>query len=192
MRLKALKVSQKTLHRYLACIDEFEDWCRQTHRKALKTCLDKHVTSYVTYLFENDFEITRATYTIYGLQLLRCDVAKDSFLVGAKQCLAGWRKMDPGKMRLPVPEEFLWDLGNHAVGQGRFDIAMNLALQYDGYLRPSKCLSLHSSQVCPPAGRRYPHWAIVIAPSEMHETTKTGHSDDSILVGDMAHNLWIR
>ena len=68
---------------------------------------------------------------------------------------------------------------------------MNLTLQYDGYMRPSECLSLHSSQVNAPANRRYPHWAIVMAPSAWHETTKTGSSDDSILIGDFPHNRWI-
>ena len=191
-RLKALKVSQRTLNRYLACIEEFEVWCRRQGKKNIYSHLDRHVTAYINYLFDHDYELSTASYIIYGLQLLRCEVSKDAFLVGTKQSLAGWRKVDPGKMRMPVPEEFLWDLGNLAVEQGRLDVAMNLSLQYDGYMRPSECLTLHSSQVCPPAGKRYPHWAIVIAPSELHATTKTGTSDDSILIGDMSHNSWIR
>ena len=92
-------------------------------------------------------------------------MTKEAFLAGARQSLAGWRKMNPGKMRMPVPEEFPWDLGTLAVEEGRLDVAMNLTLQYDGYMHPSECLSLHSSQICPPAGKRYPHWAIVIPPS---------------------------
>ena len=116
---------------------------------------------------------------------------KRTFWFRLNRALAGWRKLDPGHMRVPVPEEFLWDLRFLAVEQQRLDIAMNLTLQYDGYMRPSECLSLHSSQVNAPANRRYPHWAIVMAPSAWHETTKTGSSDDSILIGDLPHNRWI-
>ena len=93
-----------------------------------------------------------------------------------------WEDEDASLRRVPM------GFGTLAVEEGRLDVAMNLTLQYDGYMRPSECLSLHSSQICPPAGKRYPHWAIVIAPSELDETTKTGTSDDSILVGDLSHN----
>ena len=48
--------------------------------------------------------------------------------------------MNPGKMRMPVPEEFLWNLGTLAVREGRLDVAMNLTLQYDGDMRPLECL----------------------------------------------------
>ena len=149
-RLRALKVGQKTLNRYLTCIKEFEAWCRGQGRKVTDAQLDRHVTAYITHLYDHDFDLSAATHTIYGLQLLRCNVAKEAFLVGAKQSLAGWRKMNPGKMRMPVPEEFLWDLGTLAVEEGRLDVAMNLTVQYDGCMRPSECLSLHSSQICPP------------------------------------------
>ena len=155
-RLRALKVGQKTLNRCLTCIKE--------GAKVTDAQLDRHVTAYITHLYDHDFDLSAAAYTIYGLQLLRCNDQR-GLLAGARQSLAGWRKMNPGKMRMPVPEEFLWDLGTFAVEEGRLDVAMNLTLQYDGSMRPSECLSLHSSQICPPAGKRYPHWAIVIPPS---------------------------
>ncbi len=186
LQLRTLKVGQLTLNRYLQCIDQFEEWCKQRRLKTSALLLDKAVTRYITHLYDSDCEISTATYTIYGLQLLRCEVQKDSFLVSAKLALAGWRKTNPGQMRIPVPEEFIL-----ALRQNRQDIAMCLCLQYDGYMRPSECLNLRGRQICPPANRKYRHWAIVLAPSELHETSKTGTSDDSILIGDKLHNTWI-
>jgi hypothetical protein len=81
-RLRALKVGQKTLNRYLTCIKEFEG-CRGQGRKVTDAQLDRHVTAYITHLYGHDFDLSAATYTIYGLQLLRCNVAKEAFLVGA-------------------------------------------------------------------------------------------------------------
>ena len=192
LQLRALKVGQRTLDRYFAAVEAFEQWCRETHRKQFKHNLDKHATSYITHLYEQDMELSTGTYCVYGLQLLKCEVPKEQFLVNTKQALAGWRKIAPGRMRIPVPEEFLWDLGTFAVEQGRLDIAMHLVLQYDGYMRPSECLGLRAGQICPPTGRRYSHWGVILAPSELHETTKTGKSDDSILLGDLGHNQWVR
>lgn len=192
LQLRTLKVGQQTLNRYLQCIDQFEEWCKQKRLKTSASFLDRSVTKYITHLYDSDLELSTATYTIYGLQLLRCEVQKDSFLVSAKLALAGWRKTNPGQMRIPVPEEFVFDLCFLALEQNRQDIAMCLCLQYDGYMRPSECLNLRGRQICPPANRRYRHWAVVLAPSELHETSKTGTSDDSILTGDKFHNAWIR
>lgn len=192
LQLRTLKVGQQTLNRYLQCVDQFEEWCKQKRLKTSASFLDRSVTKYITHLYDSDLELSTATYTIYGLQLLRCEVQKDSFLVSAKLALAGWRKTNPGQMRIPVPEEFVFDLCFLALEQNRQDIAMCLCLQYDGYMRPSECLNLRGRQICPPANRRYRHWAVVLAPSELHETSKTGTSDDSILTGDKFHNAWIR
>eukprot|EP00438_Fugacium_kawagutii_P033213 Skav219766 [mRNA] locus=scaffold4956:106246:106890:- [translate_table: standard] len=92
---------------------------------------------------------------------------------------------------MPVPEEFLFDAGVLAIQEDRLDIAVAIALQLDGYLRPSECLGLDISQISPPQGKRYPHWGLVIAPSEKDQTTKTGKSDDSVLLGDRNHNRWL-
>lgn len=58
-------------------------------------------------------------------------------------------------MRVPVPEEFIFDCGLLALEEKRVDIAMALSLQYDGYLRPSEVLGLTTRHIQAPAGRRY-------------------------------------
>lgn len=119
---------------------------------------------------------------------MRCTIAKRDFLVMSKLSLGGWRKQEPGNMRVPVPEEFVFDVGMHDLERGRLDIAVALAIQYDGYLRPSECFGLTAQHVNPPHGRRYPHFSLVIAPASLGETTKTGKTDDSLILGDKPHN----
>ena len=192
MQLRAQKVGQKTLHRYLASIEEFEAWAKQRSRKITDKTLDKHVTTFLTHMFEAGREITDGTYLVYALQLLRCEVAKDHFLVCAKQALAGWRKSCPGNMRLPVPEEFLHDAATFALEESQVEMAFLIALQLDSYLRPSEILGLTCDNIGRPAGKRYPHFSIVVAPSTLGQVTKTGQSDDSILLGDRSHNTWMK
>ena len=154
--------------------------------------MDRTVNQYLAHLHADEAELPEATYLVYGLQLLECHVPKDQFLVISKASLAGWRKTSPGKMRMPVPEEFLFDAGVLALDEDRLDIAVAITLQLDAYLRPSECLDLSTDQIAAPQGRKYPHWALVIAPSEHGQVTKTGKSDDSVLIGDGKHNQWVR
>lgn len=192
IRLRALRVSQRTLDRYFSCCAAFEEWVGRRHQRVTSNNIDSLATSYITYLHENEYELSMATYTIYGLQMLKCQTAKEDFLPCAKLALSGWKKQNPGNLRLPVPEEFLFDLGTHAIETNRLDIAMLLMLQFDCYLRPSEALNLTTDHIGFPASKRYPHWSVVIAPSALRQTTKTGKSDDSVLVGDKARNTWMR
>lgn len=69
-----------------------------------------------------------------------------------------------------------------------------MALQVDGYMRPSEVLGLRRSHVLRPAlaaGPAYYHWSVVIAPQEELVTTNTGHQDDSILLGAMGDRRWL-
>ena len=191
MKLRCLKVSQNTLTRYLQSIEDFKLWCRQKRKSFSDRNLDMAVNSYISFLHSSDQELTVASYLIYGLQLLQCNVPKEQFLVVSKQSLSGWRRQEPGGMRVPVPEEFVFDCGLLALEEERGDIAMALALQYDGYLRPSEVLGLTTRHIQAPAGRRYSKWGVIVAPSSLQETTKTGKSDDSVLLGDRPHNSWL-
>ena len=186
--MRALKVSQKTLHRYLQCIYDFEAWAKQRRKRVDDSSLDKTVSAYLAHLYKEEAEYSEASYLVYGLQLIRCRVAKHDFLVSSKLCLSGWRKCEPGSMRIPVPEEFLHDFVYQALDMGRLDIAVAMVIQFDGYLRPSECLELTKQHVNHPHGRRYPHFSLVIAPSSLRQTTKTGKTDDSIVLGDKARN----
>ncbi len=91
-------------------------------------------------------------------------------------------------MRFPVPEEYEFDLALYALDQQKFDVAMAWVLQYDRYLRPIECLSLTVEHVSRPQRSKFPHWALVIAPSSLHQVTRIGNRDDFILIGDRPHN----
>lgn len=192
MRLRAQKVSQHTLNRYLTSIDEFEKWVAAKKVKLTSHNLDRQVTLFLTHLQEDmDSEVSAGSYLVYGLQLLRCNVNKADFLTESKEALKGWRKRRPGSMRLPVPEEFVYDIATLALSENRIDIAMLLIIQMDAYLRPSEVLDLTKAHLAPPNGRRYPFWGLIVAPADLGEQTKTGTSDDSVLLGDLPHNKWV-
>lgn len=191
-RLKALKVTQRTLDKYNLEIERFENWMKAKSRKITRARLDQHVCSYLGHLHdEKDVEPHHAAYLIYGLQLLRNDGPKQDFLPQSKEALAGWRKEKPGTTRLPVPEEFVFDVASRMLDSGRVDIAVAMTLQLHCYLRPSEVLALTKAHVSAPSVGRYHKWGLVIAPSELGVATKTGAFDDSILLADVPDFKWI-
>ena len=129
-------------NRYLLSIQQFEDWARAHKKPKSGKQPDRAVNANHTHLCDSGAEVSDGTYLVYGLQLLRCDVSKALFLPISKQSLSGWRKQCPGKMRMPVPDKFVFDVATLALEEGQLEIALVMAIQLDGYLRPSECLSL--------------------------------------------------
>ena len=193
MELRALKVSQKTLDAYHKQIRDFEAWAAPAGQKITKANIDRLVTRYLTRLaLEEEASPAVGSYLIYGLQLLRSTVPRHQFLPNAKEALAGWRKLAPGGMRLPAPEEFVFDFATLALEQKNIDIAFAIVLQYDTYIRPSECLNLTLANVGFPAGGRYDSWSLVLAPFELGSSTKTGSYDDSVLIADRPDRKWLK
>ena len=112
------------------------------------------------------------------------------FLPNSKEALAGWKKLSPGSMRLPAPEEFVFDLAL-GIGQSLPKMMALVRLQFDCYLRPSEALALTKDRLIQPAGPRYPRWGIVVSLSQLAERPKSGSTDDSLFVGDTADRKWM-
>lgn len=93
--LRSKKVSQLTLNRYQRSIAAFKTWAHAKRKPISKKHLDNTVNLYITQLYKADFELSSATYLVYGLQLLECVISKQDFLTISKQSLAGWRKEAP-------------------------------------------------------------------------------------------------
>lgn len=156
-----------------------------------KRNLDAKVVQYMTHMCEKEGAEPRVgAYLIYGLQLLKCEVPKSHFLPSAKESLASWRKQRPGSMQLPVAEEILFDVAMQ-VGSTRLDLALLMLLQYDCCLRPSEAIALTKEHVVPPAGGRFSKWAVIVSLSEFGERSKTGTTDDSVIVGDLPDRRWM-
>ena len=192
LRLRAQRVTQKTLNRYLAEIELFRHWLKECKMSWSSKKLDSYATRYITFLQETEKrEVHQATYFVYGLQLLHCDVPRQFFLPNAKLALSGWKHQQPGSMRLPVPEEVVFDIAIYFLSLAEIEMAMALVLQMHCYLRPSECLGLTKEHVCFPAPGRYRKWGLLIAPSTLGQQTKTGKSDDSVLIGDVKGTAWV-
>jgi hypothetical protein len=194
VQLKAKGVTKPTLTKYLQAIQYFEEWCqRQSHRFRTPAQVDRAMTLYLTDEYELGEKSWNGSHLVFGHQLLRNKGPDKDYLPEAKKALKAWKKRTLHQMRTPVPEEIVLSMGDALLDDEEIDVAVALSLQLDGYFRPSEIAELKTRQVMPPAmgaGPAYAKWGIVLAPQALGATTKTGQTDDSVLVGDVAHE-WL-
>ncbi|CAE8612690.1 unnamed protein product, partial [Polarella glacialis] len=180
--------------RYSSALEEFDTWAKKNKRGVGPLQLDASMVEFMRQQYEAGCQSWEGSYLVYGHQLLRHTGLDSSCLPESKKALKGWKTGAPGRMRLPYPEEVILDVADFALGAGDGEAAMAIALQLDGYFRPSEVLNLTVKQVMPPArkaGRAYAKaWGIVLAPAEDEKPTKTGQFDDSVLIGDIQHE-WL-
>ncbi|CAE8600432.1 unnamed protein product, partial [Polarella glacialis] len=193
-QLKCRKVTSNTLARYSSALEEFDTWAKKNKRGVGPLQLDASMVEFMRQQYEAGCQSWEGSYLVYGHQLLRHTGLDSSCLPESKKALKGWKTGAPGRMRLPYPEEVILDVADFALGAGDGEAALAIALQLDGYFRPSEVLNLTVKQVMPPArraGRAYAKaWGIVLAPAEDEKPTKTGQFDDSVLIGDIQHE-WL-
>jgi hypothetical protein len=194
-QLKCRKVTSNTLVRYHAALSEFDKWAKKNKRGGnTHTTLDHSIVEYMRQQYEDGHQSWEGSYLVFGYQLLRYTGVDSACLPESKKALKGWKTGAPGKMRLPFPEEVVLDVADFAVESQQGEAALAIALQLDGYFRPSEAIYLTAGQIMPPArkaGKAYAKaWGVVLAPSEGEKPTKTGHFDDSVLIGDIQHE-WL-
>ena len=169
LRLKAQKVGQTTLNRYLTEIAHFDQWLRSRGQRRQSSRLDRQVTLYLTHLSEDtDTTPATASYLVFGLQLLHNEGPKSDFLrihLGFGAILSPcWKSR--GSYGLSPPTTLLLETF------GGFD------------LDSEACYSL-------PARGRYRKWGLLLAPDSLGQRTKTGQTDDTVMIGDISSTVWV-
>lgn len=100
----------------------------------------------------------------------------------AWRALKGWRKLTPSRSRRPHPLKAWAATAVMLCLRGHPQMALYTLLLVSAYLRPSEGMALRRADFLPPTVGATGTWSILIAPSEIGATTKTGDSDDSILL----------
>ena len=106
-------------------------------------------------------------------------------LVGARQALRGWRRLDPPVSRLPLPWAIVAMISNHLCLQNQYESALICLLCFFTYFRPSEPFKLLGKHIIPPvllAGPGHQYWAITLHPYELAQPSKTQEFDESVLL----------
>ena len=164
--------------------------------------LDLAISSFMDHLFFLGESQWTGRMVLYGTAFIKnLSFAHPATMVCSKRALRGWGKAAPEFSRGPLPWVGLAAICDWLVesrGSLGLQAARALALQGDGYFRPSELLNIQRSHVTTPLprlGSRFKTYAIVVAPSQrdpqdvdggLHRAAKSGHFDDTVLIGDKA------
>ena len=189
------RVMAATLSRYAAAVQEFFDWMAGLHIKpGDEIALDQAMTNYFDVLFADAQHPFVGKYVLWGYLLLYPDARRHDRdrLVLARAALHAWCRRVPGSSRHPLPLSVFYLVAEYFVKIDRVDAAIATLLMVESYARPSEIVNLAvQSVICPSSGRRGPRqWGILIGNADLKEFTKTGQSDDTVILGT-SDRRWI-
>jgi len=101
----------------------------------------------------------------------------------AGQALRGFRRLAPGRTRLPLPWEAVALIAEQLALDGYWATALLVVLAFHCYFRPSEGFKLTREMMVPPiGGSRYGNWSLVLHPFESAVASKTHQFDESVVV----------
>ena len=191
--LRRATASRRTLEAYETAVNAFESWMeKKRFPHATTSEIDACMERYFEELARLGKEPFHGKNTLWGYVKLRLrnKTSAKVALASSKEALDGWCNVMKGEMRDPIPEELVFALAEIMIVElGDWDAAAATLLIYDSYARPSEilCMTKQHNVIVPKTGiasEKYgKQHALVIAPSQLGRTTKTGHFDDHVLVG---------
>lgn len=184
-------VKRPTLEKYAPAAGAFFEFCRK-HKLRTETLKqkDRALKVFFVVLYDDGFSPSLGRCTFFGVRLLVLKTTRKDVLPQAMCSLKGWQARCSGRMRLPIPEALAYLVALNLLERNKRDSATAIVLQLEAYLRPSEAVNLAMCNILPPAplaGAAYARrWGLVIAPQATGQRTKTGHTDDSLLLADVA------
>lgn len=191
--LETQAVRRKTKLKYAAALAACRLWVRSRgFRMVNDTEIDKALVTYMDHHYFKGFQ------SHLGETVMSAFIdANPSFgKYGVRRtprswrALRAWRRLTPSRSRRPWPL-FVWAaLAVTLVLRGFRDMAIFMLLGLGTYARPSELLGLRQKDLIPPVRGVSRFGSLLIAPAEIEATTKTGESDDSVLL-DCAWMPWL-
>ena len=107
---------------------------------------------------------------------------RQQMLPATKQCLQGWRCLDPSLSRLPFPHEVVCLMADFAVKKGKKQQALMMHLAMEAYLRPGELNKIRVGDLVPPVtGSKRPQWSLVLHPLEEGQMSKAAEFDETVI-----------
>lgn len=180
--LEQVSVSHEVAADYKKRFAGFLQYAKQTKRSIKDAAkLDECLTMYLNNMFEQGRDISEGSKTLAAVLDARPDCSQRNMMPRARRCLRGWSNMDPGSTRPPVPFAVIALIITRMLQLGHSEYALAILLMFSAYLRPGEALGIQAQDVVLPS-KAVRFFAINLHPMDRLETSKTGLSDESILL----------
>ena len=108
----------------------------------------------------------------------------------AFRCLRGWRLLSPSSSRRPWDWPVWAALAVELCRMELTAVAFGVLLMIECYLRPGELLGLTRDALLPPRPGSE-HWTVLLYPQHRPERSKTGTSDDTVIL-DSPRTPWLK
>ncbi|CAK0797517.1 unnamed protein product [Prorocentrum cordatum] len=191
-------ITSTSLERYGTAVREFFDWATRSDdlRQAPESVIDQKMCKYFDVLMSDARHAAEGRCTLWGYLTFfpRSDIAKSARLAMAREAMKGWVRRFPGSSRHPWPLSVFYVFMSVFLRDNHTEAAVALAIQLEAYLRPSEICELRWCSVVQPSklssSLSRNKWAVVIGNSDLGETTKTGESDDTVVLDSIGRE-WV-
>ena len=187
--LEQRSVTKPTLVVYENEVKQMKDWLVRRGDDVSKVAsdppqMDARLSDYYDELFFRGEHPNKGEKLLAGLLFAYPQYSKGgtSSLPRAWRSLKGWKRLDPGRSRVPEPRRFWFGVSNLMAAEGERDKAAFTLLSLCTYLRPGQLLALRRRHLIPPVDGITGHWTVLANPQEEGVPSKTGEYDVSIAV----------
>eukprot|EP00435_Cladocopium_sp_Y103_P026023 s1915_g6.t1 len=178
--LEQSAISPKTAADYRFRMEIFTSFCK-LHRISMMGAqnLDPSLTTFFQQCFNDGMELSEATKYLAAVMDSFPEVSAKHMLPTARRALKGWKNLDPGRSRPPLPWPLIALIALTMIEQGNMASAMVILTMFVTYSRPTETLKLQVKDLVSSTSLAAT-WMLVYNRSEEFETSKMGLADENI------------
>jgi hypothetical protein len=185
--LEVNTVQLRTATSYEKCVRDFVTWLgtNTLPKEMNQATLDQSLVEFLEHLYFDGATSDAGSTLIAALEYHDRRIKKTGALdpKRARDAMKGFRRLSPGFSRSPLPFCALCGLIGAAMIHGRRNLAVAFLVQFCGYLRPNEVLKITGEQfIAPVKGSKSIHWALLLHPQELGQSSKTHEFDESLLL----------
>ena len=147
--------------------------------------LDPSLTTFLQQCFNDGMELAEATQYLAAVIDSCPEAAAKHKLPRARRALKGWKNLDPGRSRPPLPWPLIALIAQTMLEQGHMFSAMLALTMFVTYSRPTETLRLQKKDFLSSTSLAAT-WMLVFNREEEFETSKMGVADENISLDSRA------
>ena len=188
--LERLSVQSTTRRNYLMQLERFFAFAKRAGAElATHVHLDRALVDYCDDCYLDGKTVAVGHNLMAALECLHVDLLRNGVLPlpRFRRCLRGWRRLAPGRSRLPAPEEHALAVAGHLLSAGRRSMALLVLVSFSTYMRPGEARGLMAADLVQPVAAgpaSMQQWVLVLCPWERGVPTKPGRFDETAALDD--------
>ena len=189
--LEGESVSDKKQNQYDVMVQPFVQWIGpENWAKRDLRWIDAELVVYMDVLFKQGKSLSQCSHLLAGVKFSRSDVARLADLVRCCRGLRGWQKLEPLQGRLGFPFMMAAAIANRLVSKSMWRHALRTMVSFALYPRPKDIDHVRWQELVAP-GSVSKSWVVILNVSERAVRSKTGASDESLMIDTPRFASWL-